>query len=486
MNLATGASNNWLSFGDFRLVKLDATLATAEDYADLNTAIRTAEAKTLGFDKGEYAPYNNVEALTKLAEAKAINQSANNVQEEIKTLTTELNAASWTVNDSEVNAIYNGNFALSTANETSGSDLDIPGWTPNGNIRQVIENDVNGTFPALAETTGGKAMFTWSGTFVYGEQNGYELPLNAHTIYELSFKHAGWNGSNNNFYVKVTDDEGAVLPQQTCGKSNNGPQTAGCWNTYTIIFVTGNGGNHKLSMIPSGNSAFTDVTLSKANSQTLTFAEDGSTPKFAAGTYPTVALDREFSTEKRSTMVLPFALTADETSAAFEEVYELDAVEGQSLKLAEATEIAAGKPYLVKAKKAKNAKLSVTGKALDPATTVTNTVVKSTDEKTTATFVGTFSPVELSANENTYVVSSNTLYQVTSNVNVKAYRGYFTVVTTNGVKDFVLDFGNGETTSIEALESETRDKVIYNLAGQRVQKAQKGIFIVNGKKVVIK
>lgn len=485
MNLETDASNNWLSFGDFRLVKLDATLATAEDYADLNTAIRTAEAKTLGFDKGEYAPYNNVEALTKLAEAKAINQSANNVQEEIQTLTTELNAASWTVNDSEVNAIYNGNFALSTANETSGSDLDIPGWTPNGNIRQVIENDVNGTFPALAETTGGKAMFTWDGTFVYGEQSGYELPLNAHTIYELSFKHAGWNGSNNNFYVKVTDDEGAVLPQQTCGKSNNGPQTAGCWNTYTIIFVTGNGGNHKLSMRPSGNSAFTDVTLYKADSQTLTFAEDGSTPKFAAGTYPTVALDREFSTEKRSTMVLPFALTADETSAAFEEVYELDAVDGQSIKLAEATEIEAGKPYLVKAK---NAILSVTDKALDPKTTVKNT--EKSDASSTVTFVGRFSPVVLTAadNGNAYVVSNSTLYQVTSNVNVNAYRGYFTVDTTGGVgvKNFVLDFGNGETTSIEALESETRDKVIYNLAGQRVQKAQKGIFIVNGKKVVIK
>ena len=182
-------------------------------------------------------------------------------------------------------------------------------------------------------------------------------------------------------------------------------------------------------------------------------------------------------------MVLPFALTADETSAAFEEVYQLDNVDGQSIKLAEATEIEAGKPYLVKAKAAT---LSVTGKALDPSTTLDNTVVS--DASSTVTFVGRFSPVVLTAaaNANAYVVSSNTLYQVTSDVNVKAYRGYFTVDTTSGVKNFVLDFGNGETTSIEALESETRDKVIYNLAGQRVQKAQKGIFIVNGKKVVIK
>ena len=476
-----GSDASFIKADNFKLFKGD---VMTDDYTDLNTAIDAAKAKTLGFDEGEYAPYENVGALQALAAAKAVNQTVKTAQPVLDEIIDNLTGATWTANVAEVNAIYNGNFALSTANKTSGSDLDIPGWTPNGNIRQVIENDVNGIFPALAETTGGKAMFTWDGPFVYGEQSGYELPLNAHTIYELSFKHAGWNGSNNNFYVKVTDDEGAVLPQQTCGKSNNGPQTAGCWNTYTIIFVTGNGGNHKLYMKPSGNSAFTDVTLYKAASQTLTFAEDGSTPNFAAGTYPAVSLDRTFSTDNYSTLVLPFALTADETADAFEEVYELGAVEGQSIKLAKATEIAAGKPYLVKAKKTT---LSVSDKALDPATTVTNTVVKSADEKTTATFVGTFSPVELtSANENTYVVSSNTLYEVTSVVNVRAYRGYFTVATTSGVKNFVLDFGNGETTNIEALESETGDKVIYNLAGQRVQKAQKGIFIVNGKKVVIK
>ena len=482
MNLATGASNNWLSFGDFRLVKLDATLATAEDYADLNTAIRTAEAKTLGFDKGEYAPYNNVEALTKLAEAKAINQSANNVQEEIKTLTTELNAASWTVNDSEVNnAIYDGTFAIQPGHTTGPTAL--VGWNNPEGIRQLIKNTE--TYPGLNSATDKAAVFAWGNTtMIYGETEGYTLPLNAYTLYELSFKTCGWSDGDMG-YVNV----------DIKNSSNEGLQTVGTvtatkritesdpWNEFKILFVTGEAGNYKLGMWTSKHTTFTDIVLKKAASQTLTFAEDGSTPKFAAGTYPTVALDREFSTEKRSTMVLPFALTKDETSAAFEEVYELDAVEGQSIKLAEATEIAAGKPYLVKAK---NATLSVTGKALDPSTTVDNTV--KSDASSTVTFVGRFSPVVLTAaaNANAYVVSSNTLYQVTSDVNVKAYRGYFTIDTTGGVKNFVLDFGNGETTNIEALESETRDKVIYNLAGQRVQKAQKGVFIVNGKKVVIK
>ena len=41
-------------------------------------------------------------------------------------------------------------------------------------------------------------------------------------------------------------------------------------------------------------------------------------------------------------------------------------------------------------------------------------------------------------------------------------------------------------TSIEGIQAATEDGAIYNLAGQRVQTARKGIYIVNGKKVVLK
>ena len=48
---------------------------------------------------------------------------------------------------------------------------------------------------------------------------------------------------------------------------------------------------------------------------------------------------------------------------------------------------------------------------------------------------------------------------------------------------------DGEATSIEAIDNGEQaggKQDIFNLAGQRVQKAQKGIYIVNGKKVVVK
>ena len=52
------------------------------------------------------------------------------------------------------------------------------------------------------------------------------------------------------------------------------------------------------------------------------------------------------------------------------------------------------------------------------------------------------------------------------------------------VKGFALsDFVNG----IKAVETQKAESnVIYNLAGQRISKMQKGIYIVNGKKVLVK
>lgn len=66
---------------------------------------------------------------------------------------------------------------------------------------------------------------------------------------------------------------------------------------------------------------------------------------------------------------------------------------------------------------------------------------------------------------------------------VPAYRAYLTVPTGTDVKAFY--FGENAD-AIQNIEAETEQGVIYNLAGQRVSKATKGIFIKNGKKVVVK
>ena len=49
-----------------------------------------------------------------------------------------------------------------------------------------------------------------------------------------------------------------------------------------------------------------------------------------------------------------------------------------------------------------------------------------------------------------------------------------------------FELGSNEATGIDAIENGANNGAIYNLQGQKVNKAQKGVFIQNGKKVVLK
>ncbi len=70
-----------------------------------------------------------------------------------------------------------------------------------------------------------------------------------------------------------------------------------------------------------------------------------------------------------------------------------------------------------------------------------------------------------------------------------AYHCYLngSAVSGTGVKSITFTFGDDVATRIDAVETEeTANEAIYDLSGRRVAKAQKGIYIVNGKKMVIK
>lgn len=59
------------------------------------------------------------------------------------------------------------------------------------------------------------------------------------------------------------------------------------------------------------------------------------------------------------------------------------------------------------------------------------------------------------------------------------------IETEAGIKGLTFDFGT--TDGIATVEDATKeDAAIYNLAGQRVEKAVKGVYIINGKKVLVK
>lgn len=58
-----------------------------------------------------------------------------------------------------------------------------------------------------------------------------------------------------------------------------------------------------------------------------------------------------------------------------------------------------------------------------------------------------------------------------------------------GIDQILVNTGDGTNdyvTGIGSVESETGDEIIYNVAGQRLAKKQKGVNIVNGKKILVK
>ena len=92
-----------------------------------------------------------------------------------------------------------------------------------------------------------------------------------------------------------------------------------------------------------------------------------------------------------------------------------------------------------------------------------------------------------SAPVGSYVLQNNVLvgfYQVAagSQPTVGANRCYLT--TSSGIKAFFFD--EDDATAIKAIDNaqQTAEGAIYNLAGQRMNKMQKGINIINGKKVL--
>ena len=62
---------------------------------------------------------------------------------------------------------------------------------------------------------------------------------------------------------------------------------------------------------------------------------------------------------------------------------------------------------------------------------------------------------------------------------------YLAVPETSARSDF-FSFDDEDATAIQTIKSENKADRIYNLNGQLVKNAAKGLYIVNGKKTVIK
>ena len=159
------------------------------------------------------------------------------------------------------------------------------------------------------------------------------------------------------------------------------------------------------------------------------------------------------------------------------------------------TSIEAGKPYIVKWASGDNVKnpkfTSVTLNTINTPTNITDVI----------TFQGIYSPHNILGENKTllYLGSDNYLYYPNAAMTIGSCRAYFQLAegitagepnNTEGIKQFVLNFGDEETTSIVNCQLSTvnSDDAWYDMSGRKLsgKPTEKGIYINNGHKIVIK
>ena len=206
------------------------------------------------------------------------------------------------------------------------------------------------------------------------------------------------------------------------------------------------------------------------------------TNRMVAGDYD-VTLYRTIKAGGWNTVCMPFAMNSDNITDYFgkdAKVAMLDETKDDNdnvLHFKSVDEITAGQAYLVYPSE------GFTQKSLG---TVTIAATAPSDGLTQAgfTFQGVFDPTELTANTDRIVAGGTSIVK-TSGGTLKGFRAYFKTAAGARATSFVID--DDETTGIITPEGEVIvDAPVYNLGGQRVNKPQRGLYIVNGKKVVIK
>lgn len=398
------------------------------------------------------------------------------------------------------NTIKGQNFVLPTC-DAQVTGMEFVGWLIGGSIPTTLE-------AAPAENL---------------KEAGYELEVSDNISVYARYRNVyteAWQWGPNNGWAQVYIQKSGEQPigpiQATVTSDYQEPTTtlAGGTNyTATATYTTALGNKYTFTDVQeiaeyiavSLNENDNSATLADNNNVTATVTLTGRT-LYKDGSWNTLCLP--FSVADISTSPLAGAIVKELTDASFSE-------STLTLTFADATTIEAGQAYLIKWDKP-------TGYDDDPSAydlseplftgvTLANYLCNdaiSTDDSgdKTVTFFGTYKKIDYTADNRAvlFLGANNTLYYPQSGATIGAQRGYFQLsgLTAGDVADpespiraFTLDFGDGDnTTGIITVSTDSKDSSDfkpdgwYSLDGRRLndKPTARGIYINNGKKVVIK
>lgn len=235
------------------------------------------------------------------------------------------------------------------------------------------------------------------------------------------------------------------------------------------------------------------ITLDE-NSTTLPEASDGETE---------IKVKRTIKANQWNTICFPFAMTEAQVYEAFGEdvqvanfeSYEvLDDLTGINVVFGDAGlgqwGLMANYPYIIKT--SKDLTEFIVTSRIEPDEDYAYTEYaegRGPNKKVYGTFYGTLKAGG-KVPANCLFLNGGDFWYSTGQSNIKAFRGYFDFVDglaslENAASNAKMVF-RGETTDIKDVTVETANDDMYDLQGRRIVNPDKGIYIKNGKKVVIK
>jgi hypothetical protein len=240
------------------------------------------------------------------------------------------------------------------------------------------------------------------------------------------------------------------------------------------------------------------VTIGE-DAELRTILDETSTTAPAAATGVDVRVKRTLTANQWNTICLPFAMSEAQCKAAFGDDVELadftswsseEDGEGDIVAInvgfTPVTAIEANHPYIIKVS---SAITSFTADAvnIDPEEEPSVQVGKKKAEKgfLTGTYVANFT-----VPEDNLFLSGGKFWYSKGLTKMKAFRAYFefadVLASVEGSSAPVFISFDGGTTGINNVKQTVGDNKYYNLSGQQVENPGKGLYIQNGKKVIIK
>lgn len=251
------------------------------------------------------------------------------------------------------------------------------------------------------------------------------------------------------------------------------------------------------------NVDFTITIGEPADTRTL-LDENSTTPPTASGGAVDIRVRRTINANSWSTICLPFAMTEAQTKEVFgndvqlaeflgadSEFDDADNCTGIQVNFSSVSAIEANKPYIIKVSS------TVSEFTLDGVNVTPEEAYVEFDNGKTGSrrvvysgFYGTYQ-AETTLDENTLFLSGGRFWYSKGLTKMKGYRAYFgfldvlTEVGNAGVKMFVNIDGEEETGIENVNVNDNLNSTIFDLSGRKLdKKPQKGVYIVNGKKIL--